>query len=327
MSTLSTLISAKLSPFSPAALAPSYVNNEFITLPHSTSLMNNATCCLTVGEAATFTTSFTYCQLNGQCCLFTVPAGVTDVQFQIWGGGGASQSCQHGTCCSFSPPGGSGEYTYVRMRVTAGQTYTLCAGGACQSGGCNNTLPGCNSFVCGSNSTCIVSCGGFSCGSVMQFFGCYPQALESSWCGPGNMQNFVSPASAAAVTPFLKPAMRSIMTCACCQPDIITSSNSITMTAKVPSILGSVLQCGTNICNMNYIVPAIMCDHSIQLRCSGWVGFSDSVGGYGASIAMDNAPAFNFPGAGGPATLSACYCGQSVCGHRARSGLILVRMR
>jgi hypothetical protein len=61
----------------------------------------------------------------GFCCLWTVPAGVTCAQFQLWGhGGGTSSNC----CCGGSPFGPSGAYASVIMNVTAGATYTICAG-------------------------------------------------------------------------------------------------------------------------------------------------------------------------------------------------------
>ena len=58
-------------------------------------------------------------------CTWTVPAGVTNVQFQLWGpGGGTSSQC----CCGGAPFGPSGAYMLVKMNVTAGDVYTLCAG-------------------------------------------------------------------------------------------------------------------------------------------------------------------------------------------------------
>lgn len=63
----------------------------------------------------------------GVCCLWTVPAGVTTARFQIWGaGGGASGACA--TSFAFGQPGSSGAYASVILPVTAGSTYTLCAG-------------------------------------------------------------------------------------------------------------------------------------------------------------------------------------------------------
>jgi hypothetical protein len=58
-------------------------------------------------------------------CTWTVPAGVTSVQFQVWGpGSGTSGQC----CCGGAPFGPSGAYMLAKMNVVAGEVYTLCAG-------------------------------------------------------------------------------------------------------------------------------------------------------------------------------------------------------
>ena len=74
-------------------------------------------------------------------CNWTVPAGVTNAQFQLWGpGGGTSQNC----CCGGAPFGPSGAYAVVQMDVTAGDVYCLCSGCAyCCCG--YQTTPG----ICG----------------------------------------------------------------------------------------------------------------------------------------------------------------------------------
>ena len=94
-------------------------------------------------------------------CNFTVPSGVTRVQFQLWGpGGGTSGQC----CCGGSPFGPSGAYTAVRLNVTAGEIYCICTGCAycCYA---NQTTPGAqgsNTWICGPGlSTCADS--GNSC--------------------------------------------------------------------------------------------------------------------------------------------------------------------
>lgn len=97
----------------------------------------------------------------GFCCAFTVPAGVTRVQFQLWGpGGGTSQNC----CCGGAPFGPSGAYALVQMNVTAGEIYTVCAGCAyCCCG--TQTTPG----ICGGPTwvtgpgLCVCADSGISC--------------------------------------------------------------------------------------------------------------------------------------------------------------------
>lgn len=61
----------------------------------------------------------------GASCTFTVPAGVTRVQFQLWGpGGNTAQNC----CCGGSPFGPSGAWAAFQMNTTPGCQYTICAG-------------------------------------------------------------------------------------------------------------------------------------------------------------------------------------------------------
>lgn len=77
------------------------------------------------------TNGFKVCNTDGSywrcdaACTWTVPAGVTNVQFQIWGPGGSNSSqC----CCGGAPFGPSGAYMLAKMDVTPGAVYTLCAG-------------------------------------------------------------------------------------------------------------------------------------------------------------------------------------------------------
>jgi len=92
------------------------------------------------------TNGFKVCNTDGsywRCdasCTWTVPAGVTSAQFQIWGpGGGNSGQC----CCGGAPFGPSGAYMLAKMNVTAGDVFTLCAGCAycCWA---DQTTPGLN---------------------------------------------------------------------------------------------------------------------------------------------------------------------------------------
>jgi len=65
------------------------------------------------------------CFRCGNTASWTVPAGVTCAQFQLWGpGGGTSSVC----CCGGSPFGATGAYASVIMPVTPGSVYTLTAG-------------------------------------------------------------------------------------------------------------------------------------------------------------------------------------------------------
>ena len=97
----------------------------------------------------------------GCCCNWTVPGGVTCARFQIWGAGGGSGT---GCCCGGAPNGGSGAYASVIMPVTAGQSYTLCAGCAycCYTERTQMTQDGCPSYVTGPGLTNFCADGGES---------------------------------------------------------------------------------------------------------------------------------------------------------------------
>jgi len=95
----------------------------------------------------------------GASCTWTVPAGATCARFQLWGAGAPSgSSC----CCGFAPVGGSGAYASVIMPVTAGNSYTLCAGCAycCYASRSTANADGCPSYVTGSGLTNFCADGG-----------------------------------------------------------------------------------------------------------------------------------------------------------------------
>lgn len=106
----------------------------------------------------THTNGFKVCDTSGyfRCgasCNWTVPAGVTSVQFQLWGpGGGSSGQC----CCGGTLFGPSGSYMLSTVPVTPGETYCLCSGCAycCYA---DQTTPG----LC-SGPTYITSTTGYS---------------------------------------------------------------------------------------------------------------------------------------------------------------------
>jgi len=107
-------------------------------------------------------------QANGCCCLWTVPANVSKVTFEIWsgGGGGAGHTCCN--CCSFAIGGAGGNYAAKTISVCPGWQYTVCAGGSwpcayshtCTAGmGCASWVQGCNL----SNFCAVGGCGGWMC--------------------------------------------------------------------------------------------------------------------------------------------------------------------
>lgn len=118
------------------------------------------------------TSGYYRCNRN---CTWTVPSGVSRVQFQLWGpGGGTSNNC----CCGGAPFGPSGAYMVVQMDVSSGETYCLCSGCAyCCCG--EQTTPG----ICGSP-TWVRGPGICVCANSGQSCYCYWNAdIESGTCG------------------------------------------------------------------------------------------------------------------------------------------------
>ena len=154
---------------------------------------------------------------NGGCCyLWTVPTGVTSIQFEIVSGGGSGGPAR---CCGGGPGmgGGGGGYA-TKMQYancahfTAGSTqYTICAGATsrCSENGCCNSRTGCGyygcpSFVLGTglgtfcmqggsyaNQKCTVnSC--YACAKMSQRNNCY-NACSAAWPDAQNKPDTANP--------------------------------------------------------------------------------------------------------------------------------------
>lgn len=63
--------------------------------------------------------------------VWTVPTGVTQATFHIWGSGGWGAGSYH---CQQGVPGGSGAYAVKSLTVTPGDQYTLCLGDMIDNG-------------------------------------------------------------------------------------------------------------------------------------------------------------------------------------------------
>ena len=95
----------------------------------------------------------------GCCCLWTVPAGVKRVTFELWGSGGNG----HGFCscnrCHHYKGAGGGYYNSKTISVQEGWQYTVCASGVyrCCSRNCQGCR-GCSSYVngCGLSNFCAI---------------------------------------------------------------------------------------------------------------------------------------------------------------------------
>ena len=121
-------------------------------------------------------------------CTWTVPSGATKARFQLWGAGGGANHPSR--CCGITPFGATGAYLSVIIPVTAGNSYTICAGcayccyGYPQSGSPRNA--GCPSYVQGPGLCYLCAAGGS--GSLGIFMGarygycynCAPPCLNGS---------------------------------------------------------------------------------------------------------------------------------------------------
>ena len=59
---------------------------------------------------------------------WTVPAGVTSIKVEVWGGGGAGGGCNSAPVSSYGSGGGGGAYNVSTFSVSSGQTYTILIG-------------------------------------------------------------------------------------------------------------------------------------------------------------------------------------------------------
>lgn len=63
--------------------------------------------------------------------VWTVPQGISEATFQLWGGGGMGAGSYH---CQQGVPGGSGAFAVKKVSVTPGDQYTLCLGDIIDNG-------------------------------------------------------------------------------------------------------------------------------------------------------------------------------------------------
>lgn len=121
------------------------------------------------------------CRLNvigACCCLWTVPANVSSVTFEIWGGGGAGgQKC---CCrCEGTSAGAGGGYSIKTVSVSSGQQFTICAGNGgcvnyCAAGGTSYGCAGGTSYVTGTGLSNFCAVGGTGgCWPGCSMSGCY----------------------------------------------------------------------------------------------------------------------------------------------------------
>lgn len=98
---------------------------------------------------------------SGCCCLWTVPANVKQLKFELWGAGGNGHgACSCNRCQHFMGAGG-GTYNTKTISSTPTTQYTVCAGGVypCYSRECNG-CNGCTTYVTGAGLSNFCACGG-----------------------------------------------------------------------------------------------------------------------------------------------------------------------
>ena len=106
----------------------------------------------------------------GKCCLWTAPAGIHRVQFEIWSAGGSGAGgCNYYCCMTSMASGGGGNYATKTIDVNPGWTYTVCAGDTYRccahtwngGRGCKSWVSGCNISMCafGGQGARICNCG------------------------------------------------------------------------------------------------------------------------------------------------------------------------
>jgi hypothetical protein len=130
----------------------SYVNTIVAGLP----LASNTNSCVFLASWAG----------TGCTGTWTVPANVTNIFVQVWGGGaGGSQACSWRAAA----PGGGGGYSHRSIATSPGQVWCYCAGGGGDFGrnypGPKRGCQGCTSRFCGPTSggtVCMIACGGCS---------------------------------------------------------------------------------------------------------------------------------------------------------------------
>ena len=119
---------------------------------------------------------------EGANCTWQVPAGATCARFQLWGAG---QGSNPGCCCGGSPGGSNGAYTEMTIKVTPGDSYTICAGCAQNGCCCSAYTPpyGCMSYVTGNGICCLKADGEFCYNTNCESFRCVKVCTGSAGGG------------------------------------------------------------------------------------------------------------------------------------------------
>lgn len=117
----------------------------------------------------------------GVCCQWTVPAGISQIRFQLWGAGAPSGGS---SCCGGSMHGGTGAYASIIIPAVTGATYTICSGCA--------WWPGALYISAGTDITPYSGCASFVTGYGLQNF-CAEGGEASMLAYQQKMTNCVAP--------------------------------------------------------------------------------------------------------------------------------------
>lgn len=159
----------------------------------------------TTDVTLTYASQTTICDFPSPgCCLWTVPTGVCQLTFEIWGAGGGGGA--HCCCdCYHGGPGGSaGAYSIKTVTTLPGCQYTVCVGyggmvptvGSCTTHWCCYGQQGSTTYVngqglsnfcavggCGGENTCYFFCGCTNYCMAPAFGGDYNACGPVGWIG------------------------------------------------------------------------------------------------------------------------------------------------
>jgi len=124
---------------------------------------------------------------SGASCSWTVPAGVTSIVIEMWGGGAGGTGNGNCCCCNMGIPGGAGAYIAATIPTAGGCVYTVCAGagGSHGCGACGSSVTcGQQSYVTGFNLSNFCAHGGTG--------PCNPCNQGDGWCCGSNYCNHCS---------------------------------------------------------------------------------------------------------------------------------------
>jgi hypothetical protein len=186
----------------------------------------------------------------GNQCSWTVPAGVSKVQFDAWGPGSGSWGA---TCCGGSPWGSTGAFMSVTMNVTPGDTYCLKSG-------------------------CAVCCGIQAYPNFSQMH--FPAGCATCMCGPGMCNIYIGPGNPQLISYVWLRAAAGGFNVACCAGNLNGGSGQCWCNAGY--------HCFDNSCSTCGVMGGIPSGSYAQGCISGDRGFAYKIPGLFGVYCLDN---------------------------------------